>query len=419
MNINKVLNEKNLENTLQSSNYQLNNEDEEKKENQNTENDFDYLYNENEPDKTPSPQKPERLLRYLLIISCEVLLSLIASILVLLLSSSDSMYVNVDTRGNAISNVKRDSLGITMLTPEEFSEYFQVEYSEYLNPENDFGVTVFNVSLVFNRIIIGNKTIDINEIPDPDEFLNDFFFSNNPYPKFHFYLSLDMVPLSVKNTYSEEMLITLLSDYIIPRRMMKAIVNSLINFTAYAVIFVLVLLIGKVDIKEDFNEINTIRKKENITSKIVLGILTLYLVSFVLNIFVLSLTESLNIEINNSVNQEAIDSLLSSFWPAFFMILSATLIGPFVEEMVFRKAIFGIFKNPIVSIIVSSLLFGLIHVTSEPTVLLMFIQGISYVGLGAALGYLYQKHKYNIFYVYLIHAGYNLVSFLLTFLLQG
>ena len=47
------------------------------------------------------------------------------------------------------------------------------------------------------------------------------------------------------------------------------------------------------------------------------------------------------------------------------MILAVVIFTPIVEELVFRKAIFGLFKNKWVGFAVSTLIFGLIHVTGE------------------------------------------------------
>jgi membrane protease YdiL (CAAX protease family) len=110
-----------------------------------------------------------------------------------------------------------------------------------------------------------------------------------------------------------------------------------------------------------------------------------------------------------SVNQSIIlESLRGG--GAFLMILSAVILGPIVEELIFRKAFFGIISNQKIAMVVSSLLFGLIHVLAEPTFLDLVINIIPYVIIGFVFGSIYIKHQKNIFIVTIIHMITNLIS---------
>jgi len=98
---------------------------------------------------------------------------------------------------------------------------------------------------------------------------------------------------------------------------------------------------------------------------------------------------------DTSDNQAALDALLAGAWfDKFSLVLFAVFLAPLVEEMVFRMATFQLlyrYKDikPWMVIVISSLLFGLIHVVST----LDFIQIFYYAGLGMVLGFFYHKSK--------------------------
>lgn len=113
-----------------------------------------------------------------------------------------------------------------------------------------------------------------------------------------------------------------------------------------------------------------------------------------------------------SLNQQAIErSLLSS--TGILMVLMTVLFAPVLEELVFRKSMFRFFKNPYVAMVVSSLVFGLIHVTSETNILDFITNLISYSASGFALGYVYIKNKNNVWSSILVHAVANAVSIII------
>lgn len=116
----------------------------------------------------------------------------------------------------------------------------------------------------------------------------------------------------------------------------------------------------------------------------------------------------------------------------FFAVVA---MGPLVEEIVFRKALFSLFKNKNrVAIFISAAIFGAIHVTSAILMyLLMILQSaegigfdnilvemvyfISYFASGIALSAIYQHTERNIFIVAVIHILNNLLSVIQIFLI--
>lgn len=107
----------------------------------------------------------------------------------------------------------------------------------------------------------------------------------------------------------------------------------------------------------------------------------------------------------DSLNQQAIELMLFSKY-GFLLIINTVLIGPIVEELVFRKAIHDTlryFKLPNWAILsISSVLFGLIHVISGGD----FYNIFPYLFMGVSLGYLEMKSE-NIFPSMFVHIFIN------------
>ena len=95
-------------------------------------------------------------------------------------------------------------------------------------------------------------------------------------------------------------------------------------------------------------------------------------------------------EITNDVTALISDS------PIWLIILVAVIIGPVVEELIFRKLIIDRLSRfgDLTAVIVSSLAFGLFHGN--------FYQFFYALGLGLILGYIYTKTR-NILYPVLMH----------------
>lgn len=96
------------------------------------------------------------------------------------------------------------------------------------------------------------------------------------------------------------------------------------------------------------------------------------------------------------------------------MIIFTVFIAPFVEEMVFRFGLRRMIKNKYIFIIVSSLVFGLLH-TSISTNIKQMIYLLSYGSMGAVFSICYVKEN-NIFNSILVHMLNNAISVILIFL---
>ena len=99
--------------------------------------------------------------------------------------------------------------------------------------------------------------------------------------------------------------------------------------------------------------------------------------------------------------------------------ISASFIAPFVEEMLFRKSLSDIFHNKKLAVLISGLVFGLLHVIFSMESPLDLLYVFPYGMLGASFAYILYK-KDNIYVPIMFHVIHNglltLVSISLTFL---
>ncbi len=162
------------------------------------------------------------------------------------------------------------------------------------------------------------------------------------------------------------------------------------------------------DFKEDWNKLKTNVKKS--ISYIVIGIIACYVLTAVAS----TIYELFGIT-GTSDNQEIINDALTGNGK-IPMIISVILFAPFVEEILFRKLLFGTIEDkfklkPIVAIIASTLVFSLIHVSSGDNLIYIF----QYIPLAFVITYSYYKSDRNIFVPIGIHFLNNLVSVLVVY----
>jgi len=168
----------------------------------------------------------------------------------------------------------------------------------------------------------------------------------------------------------------------------EAFANAFLNLAFYAITATIYLILFRDFWKDQFNKFKN-SFGPNI-GKIFIGFLMMLGVSFI----VTTIYNLLGVG-DQSANQEALNELMNGpIFNKISLVLFSVIGAPIVEEMVFRFAGFRLFrplrhKVPTwVVIIVTSLLFGYIHVMSDD-----LVQIIYYAGLGAALGIMYANTK--------------------------
>jgi uncharacterized protein len=203
---------------------------------------------------------------------------------------------------------------------------------------------------------------------------------------------------------------TLLGNTVIlegPLTVIKQFALALINFVIYIALLPGIAYLLKMDIVFDYKEAK--EQKGQFFIAIIIGYLYImlgniasgYLSSFLSNIFGLVPGEA--------VNQEVIVSALRSDG-MILMMISAIILGPIVEELIFRKAIFGLIKSDKMAIFISALVFGLIHLAGEASIQAALVNGISYFVMGFVFGYIYIKNNRNIMVPIVVHILSNLIS---------
>ena len=118
----------------------------------------------------------------------------------------------------------------------------------------------------------------------------------------------------------------------------------------------------------------------------------------------------------SSANQEALEKILFSPY-AFIMIVFIVVVGPIVEELVFRKSMHEILRSlklPTWLVLgISSVLFGLNHVISAGD----FVEVFPYILMGVTIGSLEIKTK-NIYPSIFVHIFINALSTAMIFYLD-
>jgi membrane protease YdiL (CAAX protease family) len=186
---------------------------------------------------------------------------------------------------------------------------------------------------------------------------------------------------------------------------------ALQNFINYTILFVGIFWFLKADILGDFKDY-FVTKKRSVFKVLLVG-LGFVAFSFVTSAIVGALNTAF--EIPPSANQSFLGVLLQSEFALLFAFM-AIVLGPVVEEMIFRKALFSLIHNPIYAVIFSAVLFMVIHLGAEPTILSFLVNGLGYLIPGVIFGLLYLRYNKNIAPLMVIHILNNLISVLLTLL---
>ncbi|MDO9629343.1 MAG: type II CAAX endopeptidase family protein [Acholeplasmataceae bacterium] len=192
-----------------------------------------------------------------------------------------------------------------------------------------------------------------------------------------------------------------------PQTYMKHFTLALLNFIIYILLLPAILYFLKVDISYDFKESKAMRGQFFLA--VIIGFLYIILGNIFSNYLTGVLSKIFDLAPSVSVNQETIVAALLSNGMVL-MIISAVIIGPIVEELIFRKAIFGMIKSDKTALFVSTFIFGVIHLVGEASIAIALVSGISYFVMGFIFGYIYIKSDRNIMVPITVHILSNLLS---------
>ena len=166
---------------------------------------------------------------------------------------------------------------------------------------------------------------------------------------------------------------------------------------------IILIFLLKKEIKEDKNKFN-------------LSLLLKYLPIYLLGIILMGLSNYILSGITGielSENEENVRTFIK-YYP-IYMFFSSVIYAPIVEELIFRKST-DVFKNKLVYILVSGLLFGLIHVVGNGNESFNeLLMGIPYIIMGIDFAYIYVKSK-SIFTTMIIHSFHNFILIIIQYL---
>lgn len=189
------------------------------------------------------------------------------------------------------------------------------------------------------------------------------------------------------------------------------------QFAGYIILLIVFPLLFFTIFKEDLEKFKKTPLKNVLI--VVIGFILMYVLTIIVN----QIFEYFNFPLS-SQNQDSIENVLKSNL-APIVIITVVVLAPFVEEVIFRKMLFGTCETtfrlkPIVSVILSTLIFSLIHVSEEVTNVfsgaspIYLVAILLYLPLSLILSLSYKLSNNNIFVVILIHLLNNLLSVLLV-----
>ena len=161
--------------------------------------------------------------------------------------------------------------------------------------------------------------------------------------------------------------------------------------------------------KELYEELKRFKNnyKELIPKYLPLYILGLMLMS-VSNLII---TKLIGVDLSN--NEIAVREYIKIF--PFYMIFSTVIYAPIVEEITFRKTFKNIISNKWFYIVVSGVMFGVIHITGNNIGINDYLLSIPYILMGMVFAYIYYDSN-NIFTTISIHSMHNLILLILQFI---
>ena len=179
---------------------------------------------------------------------------------------------------------------------------------------------------------------------------------------------------------------------------------TLASLIAYILLVIYFIIVYRKELIEEFKrfKIKDIKKPMII---FIIGICFMILLNYIINYIIIP---------NGLSNNEELARKLFLNSKILYFIMLCFLI-PFIEEIVFRFGFKKSIKNNTIFLIVSSSLFGLLHIAGS-TSLIELLYFIPYFVLGYTLGKIYLETD-NILYSFLFHAINNIITAVVVMLL--
>lgn len=197
----------------------------------------------------------------------------------------------------------------------------------------------------------------------------------------------------------------------IPIILLKLNIEKLSNQTAVLLntfsnlcLLIILLLIYRKDLKEAAKKLkkNFFKTMDNSLKYYLLGISGMMVTNVIITLIFKG---------NGSDNEQIVQSMISI--SPYLMLLNAGILGPIIEELVFRKAFSDTFKTKWLFLLSSSLIFGAMHVLTSATSLSGYLYLIPYACLGLSFAYMDYQEK-NILPSVFMHIIHNSILVLLS-----
>ena len=368
---------------------------------------FEDLLKEVHQQKKNTEPKPNRSVSYFTALFIYVLMMFVfGSVIFTIFMGIDSMKVTYSEEDLLIRAVSQDSSGMGILDNNHVELLLPSYEGDIIRVGDYEGYTIFvsSTNTHYEALLMlevdGIKTInEVNVLSIlQDETLTSWTENG---PMIHLYAGNDQVlPDFFLADYERvDGPLTTLSDFSL----------AFANFLIYLAMLPPILFLLKKDLSDDFSAFKK-RKKEWFII-IAVGYLYLILGNILSNFISNFLSDLLGVPISESLNQLTIIAALQSEG-TILMMISAIVFGPIIEELIFRKAIFGIFSKNTTGLIVSSVIFGTIHLVSEPSVASALVNGSAYFIMGVVFGLIYIKNDKNIYAPMIVHILSNLIAVL-------
>ncbi len=284
-------------------------------------------------------------------------------------------------------NAVEEIIPLTYIVSEAANDTFDIHLSGEFKNNFDRTIPVFKVEVEFydqDNIYVGLYTLSIDDFKPQDVYSIDESLNG-----------VDFEPLKIE--YSQ------VAD--IPSILYISL--SLIQVIVASILFI---VIDKLNFKKDWEDFK--QNKSLRMTNIFSGFLMVYAALIAANLILTVLGQT-----GTSENEMLISSLFNdSPLQLFLLFLLLTVFTPIVEEVIFRKVLFGFIEprtNYKVAIFISGIVFGIMHVITYGD----FVQSIPYIFMGLVFGYIYWKSNKNIYVVIIVHFINNFISWLLYVLM--
>jgi membrane protease YdiL (CAAX protease family) len=122
-----------------------------------------------------------------------------------------------------------------------------------------------------------------------------------------------------------------------------------------------------------------------------------------------------NGQVETSQNQAGLQALMQQV-PAWLMVPLLVVVGPFVEEYIFRHLLIGKLGRRVniwICCILSVVLFAALHIVGQEAITLTAL--LPYLAMGATLVFVYMWTGRNVMFSYFVHAAKNLLAVILVY----